>query len=756
MPTAPAKPGAGRRSPRRQIARLGWLTGLLVLLSCPALQAQYNLIRSQDIAVYNLDGALLINAWAGGLNTPQLSALHLNEDTLPDLLVMEKAGNRWLPFLAEAGPEGRIYRYTTDYLAGLPPVQVLGLVRDLDGDGDADVLSFRDAGLVAWINRQAQTGEWAFDAYAGGKLLRTERSGLVQDLRMTGGDVPAMADLDGDGDLDLLLADAAGAFVEYHANQSVERYGHSDSLVFTLADPCWGRFSENIADDGITLDTCAFGGRAAAPDPGRPVHVGSTMALADLDADGVLDLLLGDSGSSRIGLMRNGGSNDEALMVSHEPNWPAESVPVSLPLFAAAFVWNEAGRLVVAAAPQDRGFSNNFNSLLLYRDTASGPVPALALQERGFLQNTMLDLGEGSCPIAWDLDADGDVDLLVGSCGYRGDSGDLRARLAWLENLGGSPAAFRLADDDLGELSAAPFDLPCACPALGDLDGDGDADLLIGQENGQLLYLENRAAPGAAPDFGPPLPFYQGLDVGSFAMPALGDLDGDGLPDLLVGERNGNLNYYRNAGTAADPFFVLQNEWWGGINVSSSALNVGFSAPALLPRQDAYFDLLVGSLSGRVRLYRQVDAQTSAPFVLADSSLAGLPDGERSAPALADLDGDGWPELVLGNLAGGLMLYRGQPGLSSTQQPFVAASGALRIWPNPASDCVRLEGEPGLPNGRQGLALRVWDEQGALVHSEQGLSGPPWIWCPDLPTGQYFLQLGQGRVGPFTWLGRRR
>ncbi len=83
-------------------------------------------------------------------------------------------------------------------------------------------------------------------------------------------------------------------------------------------------------------------------------------------------------------------------------------------------------------------------------------------------------------------------------------------------------------------------------PTFADVDGDGDLDAFIGEQNGNINYFENDSGTfteitGAAN----PL---NGFDVGFFSTPTFADVDGDGDLDAFIGERDGNINYFENDG----------------------------------------------------------------------------------------------------------------------------------------------------------------------------------------------------------------
>ena len=76
-----------------------------------------------------------------------------------------------------------------------------------------------------------------------------------------------------------------------------------------------------------------------------------------------------------------------------------------------------------------------------------------------------------------------------------------------------------------------------SAPTFGDLDGDGDLDLVVGEYDGVLNYYENvgsAASPSYVAVTGAASPF-DGIDVGDTSAPALADVDGDGDLDLVVG-----------------------------------------------------------------------------------------------------------------------------------------------------------------------------------------------------------------------------
>lgn len=714
------------------------LCAIAPLWAWPQANGQYFLERQEGPNVEDPSGRAFPLAWTGGLIHASAANADLDGDGTVELLLYDKSGPKWLPL--SPAPAGSPFPWRT--APGLaervnrifPDAAVFALLQDYDGDGDLDLLSYRDNGLVAFRNVRSETGTLGFSPYNGSRTLRSAADGSAFSLSGSGLEVPAFEDADGDGDLDLLRFDSDGAFVELHANRSLEWYGHRDSLVFELVTACWARFRENAGDAGIALDSCHSGllpggggtgtrfGRGLqtasdqryVPSPTaradvahaafKSPHLGSTLLLSDWTGDGDPDLLIGDSGSGRLTFLRIQGQAMAAVADSVNPSWPPVHPAFTYQLGMPSRVdLNGDGAPDLLVSPNAGSLSDNHRGLQAWFGDGSPDTEGLSFAGQGFLQRDMLDFGRSAGPVAADVDADGDMDLLIGNAGYRNASGPLPARLSWLENTGLPAPRFVLRDTDYAGISA--LGLVEARPAFGDLDGDGDGDLLIGDQDGRLHFYRNTGTPDS-PVWSLAEEDWQGIDVGANAVPQLLDLNADGLLDLIIGEKNGNLNRYDALPGSGDAVFVLQDGNWGGVDVrDGGAFGIGQAAPWLFasPQADR-FEVLVGANGGRIHYYNNVHPDIG-PFALYDSNFAAYGEGARAMPAMADFDGDGLGDLVIGNSSGGLVWYQGV-GSNGWSAPDPAA---LHCRPNPLVAGQLLE-----TSAAHGGRFTVHDAQGQL------------------------------------------
>ncbi|MGI4733598.1 MAG: FG-GAP repeat domain-containing protein [Janthinobacterium lividum] len=166
-------------------------------------------------------------------------------------------------------------------------------------------------------------------------------------------------------------------------------------------------------------------------------------------------------------------------------------------------------------------------------------------------------------------------------------------------------------------------------PTMGDLDADGLVDMMLGQGDGTIKWFEQTAA--ASPSFGTGVLLKNSdgstLDVGNFAKPTLTDLDGDGLLELLVGEDTGTvLRYEQIAATGTNALVftkaTLFTNPYG--TATNSAPNGGsYPRPTVADLDnDGLLDILVGSNDGSLRRYEQTAANAITFTSLAQMKLA--------------------------------------------------------------------------------------------------------------------------------------
>ena len=314
-----------------------------------------------------------------------------------------------------------------------------------------------------------------------------------------------------------------------------------------------------------------------------------------------------------------------------------------------------------------------------------------------------------------DLDGDGKLDLL--------DGRDNCALLTRLLNQGPSSvdALFAPAGTSSAFPPAAPVSLALFPAAYSfDADFDGVPDLVVSgntrnvildrvsQRNNVWQYHNAAASAAAVPNFSlVSKSFLQSdmLDASEGAVPVFGDVDGDGLTDLLVGNQGDLVNgyyrasiyYYRNVGSAARPVFRLETEDYLGL-AARAALTpaVGFESlrPALADlNHDGAPDLVYSVYDGTTNhlnyLLNAAPAGQGLRFDAARASYfkppgaagsGGLPARSGDTPCFVDVDGDGYPDMLLGtndvNEAGGSLRYfrnRGAAAAGDVDHLFVLA-----------------------------------------------------------------------------------
>ncbi len=706
-----------------------------------------------------VNGKNLPLAWAGGLNACHFAAIDLNGDGQNDYIAFDRIGSRVLCFSHD-------WQLLPDMAHLLPPLQYWVQAHDYNQDGRQDLFTFNGiSGISLYKNISEQTSEGyrlQFELVSDG--LPAQMFGRSSPLYCTWADYPVIADIDGDGDLDVLnfWVPSTGDFLLYYRNFAVEEGYHADTFLLKTEDWSWGCFVENEESNAIILDSCSWREQSTAA-KNAAKHAGSTIFAVKNPNSGLFDLVLGDVGYPGLFFLHNGGTPQQARITSYDTVFPL-STPSRLYNFPilSTVVWKDSLCYVVSPFETDPFNAQGAQSLWLYADTGGGAAYGV-LRQKDFLQDRMLDFGTGAVPVAYDYNHDGKTDLVVGNYGrhtdafYQGGSWRTRhtASLCLLENTGtDEQPAFELKTDDY--LGLSRYGLRALHPSFADLDQDGRDEMVLGMEDGRL-WLFRLHENGMDADLCDSL--FLNIELSGFSAPVLFDLDQDGLPDLITGEKQhvwqaaprriakGSLSFFKNTGIQKNggnglfPAFEKITDSLGGVDVIDRDFsNFGYSRPSFYKNRQGEILLACGSENGEVFLYDHISGNLQGSFrLLGKASENGrkIKVGIHAAPLLHDWNGDGLPELTAGNQCGGLQYFNGkawgaaQEEVKNEEKPLQQPTTIL--FPNPAQNGFYAR----IP--QKGI-YRLLDGQGRVLKRFSWQEGLHYVDISRLPSGMYFLQ----------------
>lgn len=250
---------------------------------------------------------------------------------------------------------------------------------------------------------------------------------------------------------------------------------------------------------------------------------------------------------------------------------------------------NENGALVRSANPNSPHYGKSFDTLGLnvkpvFADIDNdgdldvaignndGTISYLQNNNGNYVEQTGsnntfngIDKGGNASPAFADIDNDGDLDAFIGNSGGKANPS---SHISYFENNNGT---FSSAGDIITYSNSGSNYVETPSPTFADINNDGHLDLVVGKRNGQIDYFQNDGNGNFNKKTGNNNPF-DGIDVGENAAPTIGDIDGDGYLDLAIGAADGDVYYYQGTSGIYDVTFSSsgQSTWGSGGSVQTA------------------------------------------------------------------------------------------------------------------------------------------------------------------------------------------
>jgi hypothetical protein len=579
---------------------------------------------------------------------------------------------------------------------------------DLDGDGDPDVLSADSSDdTIAWYENRLNDG-------INNDFNPTQ---LVISTAADGAWSVFAADLDSDGDLDVLSAsydDDTIAWYENRLNDGINNdFNPTQQVISTTAVEAASVFTgdldgdgdqdvlsasygddtiawyENRLNDGINNDFTTQQVISTAADGASSVHA------ADLDGDGDLDVLSASNTDDKIAWYEN--RLNDGINNDFNPAQKVISTTADLATSVSATDVDGDGDMDVLSS------SRIDDKIAWYENTTGTGI---------FSTEKVIDAfaDEAMCVTTGDVDGDGDLDVL--------SSSRIDMMIVWYENLSIHRSALIPQQSIISTVADFPVDIIAS-----DVDGDGDMDALAAFNNDNLIaWYENISCNPLA--FSP-------HSISSAAMGAqsvyVADIDRDGHLDVLsASQADDKIAWYKNNGLAV----------FGAPNVISTSADGASAVFAVDVDGDGDVDALSASQSNGEIVWYESDG--AYPPAFTDHLISSLAAGALDVLAI-DLDGDGDIDVLSASQgdagSGKLAWYENTDGAGTfgSQQVVSSAKGLSGVF---ATDMDR-DGDVDLLSTASSDNTVAWHENdGSQNFTEHAIStvasGATSVYASDL------------------------
>ena len=572
-----------------------------------------------------------------------------------------------------------------------------------------------------------------------------------------------------------ILGPISGGYNEMVAAADADRDGDSDLFV---------AYSGTVEKGGIYyFENTGKGGRPWFASGHRIHPVKEKFQPIDWDGDGQIELLIENRVYKLIRKDEGFGLQDftslpkhgrpDGIYIDFDGNGLRDLLTVhrlSRDYYPSGAVWDRK-RSPFSSLGVWLG-ENLRSGIVFHKNIGSAKNPAFAEAVAVRANEVPIELyGDLSISVG-DWDADGDADLMAGNS----------FELLYFENVGKERNA-ELAQ--AVSLKTADYKSPFSIyvrPYLADMDGDGDLDILLGNEDGRPTWIEQLAG-GKLSEERFLLQWDSVIDAGCLSVPVSCDWDGDGDIDLLVGNSSGFVEYFKNISGRPDEFsFVLGRR----LKANGTELRVlagnagsiqgpdeakyGYTMPEVVDwDEDGDLDLLLSDVRGEHYFYENIGNRMNPGLAVGKSLLVDWPDKPpkpdwlwrqpgraelvthwRCQPVAVDWNKDGFTDYVTVDHDGYLAYYQafmrnGEKWLRPGQ----------RIFKSDGDKPIRISEHAGGHSGRARIIIVDWDNDGDLdiIHNAHHLFGPAPALLKKVKNAGWYENVGYEKKAAFTWRG---